>query len=116
MIETNIPAPEQPGLPPAELVRRIESLARRRTTPCGSGHMVWRLWGDGPPLVLLHGGHGSWTHWLRNIPVLAEHFTTIVPDLPGYGDSDLPSLTDPVEAEALRSEEHTSELQSLMRN
>src|SRR3546814_20757568 len=63
--------------------------------------MVWRLWGDGPPLVLLHGGHGSWTHWLRNIPVLAEHFTTIVPDLPGYGDSDLPSLTNPVEAEAL---------------
>lgn len=52
--------------------------------------MVWRIWGDGAPLVLLHGATGSWNHWLRNIPALAERFRVIVPDMPGYGDSDVP--------------------------
>ena len=36
--------------------------------------MVWRVWGAGPPLVLLHGASGSWTHWIRNVLPLAEHF------------------------------------------
>jgi pimeloyl-ACP methyl ester carboxylesterase len=40
--------------------------------------------------VLLHGGSGSWTHWVRNIPVLSRCFETIAPDLPGFGDSDMP--------------------------
>jgi 2-hydroxy-6-oxonona-2,4-dienedioate hydrolase len=30
---------------------------------------------------------GSWTHWIRNIPVLREHYTVYAPDLPGCGDS-----------------------------
>jgi pimeloyl-ACP methyl ester carboxylesterase len=40
--------------------------------------------------VLLHGGAGSWAHWVRNIPFLARHFTLWVPDLPGMGESALP--------------------------
>ncbi len=44
----------------------------------------------GPPLVLLHGGHGNWQHWARNIEALATRFTVWVPDMPGYGDSDTP--------------------------
>lgn len=40
--------------------------------------------------MLLHGDFGSWTHWLRNIVALADHFRVIVSDLPGYGDSDMP--------------------------
>ena len=64
--------------------------AERRTTRCGAGWLTWRLWGTGRPLVLLHGDAGSWQHWLRNIPVLAKNFRVLVPDLPGYGDSDLP--------------------------
>ena len=28
----------------------------------------FRLWGEvGPILVMLHGGYGSWMHWLKNI-------------------------------------------------
>ena len=38
-------------------------------------------------MVLLHGGHGSWTHWVRNIDVLAAHFRVVAFDLPGYGAS-----------------------------
>jgi pimeloyl-ACP methyl ester carboxylesterase len=68
-------------------VSAIEAQAERRATPSGDGEMVWRIFGDGPPVVLLHGGHGSWTHWIRNIPVLAKRYRLYVADLPGYGDS-----------------------------
>lgn len=50
--------------------------------------MCWREFGSGTPLVLLHGGHGSWLHWLRNIEALAASHRVLVPDMPGYGESD----------------------------
>ncbi|QJW85796.1 alpha/beta hydrolase [Ramlibacter terrae] len=53
--------------------------------------MSWQAWGEGEPLVLLHGGSGSWTHWIRNVEVLAEAGRRVlVPDLPGFGDSARP--------------------------
>jgi pimeloyl-ACP methyl ester carboxylesterase len=75
---------------PAGEVAAIESSARRVRTPAGDGTMVWRIWGAGPPLVLLHGASGSWTHWIRNVPPLATRFSVHVPDMPGFGDSDAP--------------------------
>jgi len=53
--------------------------------------MQWRLWGEGPPVVLVHGGHGSWTHWIRSVLPLSASFSVLVPDLPGYGASDAPA-------------------------
>jgi pimeloyl-ACP methyl ester carboxylesterase len=70
------------------LVARIDALATRSITRAGGGAMVWRSWGAGPPLVLLHGASGSWTHWIRNILPLAERFRVLAPDMPGFGDSD----------------------------
>jgi len=61
--------------------------------------MVWRAWGAGPPLVLLHGASGSWTHWLLNVAGLAARFTVLAPDMPGFGDSD--SMDETHTAEAL---------------
>lgn len=74
----------------AATVAALSDQAIIEKTPCGDGDMVWRIWGDGPPLVCFHGAHGSWTHWFKNIPGLAEHFTVMVPDLPGMGDSAMP--------------------------
>jgi len=79
---------------PAAVVADIESRAETRRTPCGAGSMVWRVWGRGAPLALLHGGYGSWTHWIRNVEPLAERYRVLVPDLPGLGDSDLPPEPD----------------------
>ena len=73
---------------PASFVSRIEASATRSVTPAGGGSMVWRSWGEGPPLVLLHGASGSWTHWIRTILPLAARFRVLVPDMPGFGDSD----------------------------
>lgn len=43
--------------------------------------------GQGPDLVLFHGGMGSWKHWVRNVGPLAERFTVHALDHPSYGDS-----------------------------
>lgn len=74
----------------AAFVSKIEALGTRATTPCPAGSMVWRIWGEGPPLLLLHGASGSWTHWIRNVLALAARFRVLVPDMPGFGDSDAP--------------------------
>ncbi len=66
----------------------IAGRARVVETFCDPGVMVWHVWGEGVPLVLLHGGHGSWNHWCRNVDALAATgFLVIVADLPGLGDS-----------------------------
>lgn len=52
--------------------------------------MVWRVWGEGEPILLFHGGSGSWTHWIRTIPVLSRHHQLWVPDIPGLGASAMP--------------------------
>ncbi len=51
----------------------------------------WRQFGTGAPLVLLHGGHGSWMHWIRNVDALSKRFSLWIPDLPGFGESDSPA-------------------------
>ena len=73
--------------------RRSGAVADRSevlTTPCGSGKLVWRRWGRGSPVVLAHGGSGSWTHWIKTIPELAQRHTVYAVDLPGLGQSDMP--------------------------
>lgn len=71
-------------------VAAIAAAAERIETPCGDGTMVWRRWGAGPPLVLLHGGYGSWTHWVRNVVPLSRQFSVYACDLPGLGESATP--------------------------
>lgn len=77
---------------PAAVVETMAAQSREVHTPCGEGRMVWRIWGQGEPVVLLHGGSGSWTHWIRTIPALQDRYTLYVADLPGLGDSDMPPM------------------------
>jgi pimeloyl-ACP methyl ester carboxylesterase len=46
--------------------------------------------GRGPMLILLHGYTQTSRMWKPIIPLLAEKFTVIAPDLPGIGDSAIP--------------------------
>ena len=79
---------------PAAIVADFERRARRFETPCGDGSLVWRVWGSGPPVFLAHGGHGAWSHWIRNIDALARERTVWAPDLPGFGESAMPPAVD----------------------
>src|SRR4051794_10354281 len=55
------------------------------------GHPVtYRLAGQGPPLLLLHGITSSSQTWAKVLPALAEHHTVIAPDLVGHGESAKP--------------------------
>ena len=72
---------------PQAFLDRLETSTAPVETPCGDGLMVWRSWGTGPMLVLLHGGAGSWRHWAHNIDDLSRDHRLLVPDLPGLGSS-----------------------------
>ncbi len=77
----------------ADVAATVAALGDRSevlTTPCGDGDLVWRRWGEGPPLVLVHGGSGSWTHWFRTIPELSRTHSVFAVDLPGLGASAMP--------------------------
>jgi pimeloyl-ACP methyl ester carboxylesterase len=47
--------------------------------------------GHGPAVILLHGYAETSRMWRPLIPLLAEKFTVIAPDLPGIGDSAIPT-------------------------
>ena len=80
-----------------DVVRRLDTAAVRTESPCGAGSMVWRSWGEGPALVLLHGGAGSWQHWVHTVPAFSSAYRVLAPDLPGLGESaDPPSPPDMV--------------------
>jgi pimeloyl-ACP methyl ester carboxylesterase len=79
-------------------ISRVEALSQRIVQSYAWGDAVWHVWGPQPalprtrsPLVLLHGGSGSWTHWLRNVEHFAQHRAVWVLDIPGFGDSSLPA-------------------------
>ena len=54
------------------------------------GRIHLRTGGGGPPLLLLHGYPQTHLCWHRLAPKLAERFTLVMPDLPGYGQSEGP--------------------------
>ncbi|WP_021025120.1 alpha/beta fold hydrolase [Comamonas sp. B-9] len=84
-------------LPLPALYETLLAKAARRTTVFEGQTVVWHSWGARRPgtlpLVMLHGGSGSWTHWIRNIDaLLAQGHELWLPDLPGFGDSDPPAV------------------------
>ncbi len=55
------------------------------------GHRaIYRMVGDGPPVVLIHGMINSSRHWREVALRLADSYTVIAPDLIGHGDSPTP--------------------------
>lgn len=50
--------------------------------------LSYRLAGEGPLVLLIHGMAGSGTTWKQVMPGLSEHFTVLAPDLLGHGESD----------------------------
>ncbi|MEM7742814.1 MAG: alpha/beta hydrolase [Pseudomonadota bacterium] len=63
--------------------RRFQATPFQRT----AGGVAYRCFGTGQPLVLFHGGAGSWEHWVLNVDALAARFQVIAFDQPSYGDS-----------------------------
>lgn len=49
--------------------------------------------GKGEPLALLHGWPQHWYVWRKIIPLLKDKYKLIMPDLPGFGWSEMPKDT-----------------------
>lgn len=77
-----------------EDIIRLDALSIQSEIEVDGVKIVWREWGSGSPLVLLHGGSGSWNHWVKNITFLVKcGKRVIIPDLPGFGESGIPTKT-----------------------
>ena len=68
---------------PAEIVSKTATVDGLQFHYLSAGH--------GPAVILLHGYTQTSRMWRPLIPRLAEKFTVIAPDLPGLGDSDIPT-------------------------
>ncbi len=53
-----------------------------------NGVKIWyAVFGEGEPLILLHGGLGNSDYWGNQVPELAKHYKVIVMDSRGHGRS-----------------------------
>ncbi len=62
-----------------------------RTAEIDGVKLYYMTAGHGPPLILLHGYAETSRMWKPIIPLLAQRFTVIAPDLPGIGNSEIPA-------------------------
>jgi pimeloyl-ACP methyl ester carboxylesterase len=73
-----------------------------RTADIDGAKLHYLTAGHGPTVILLHGYAETSRMWRPIIPVLAEKFTVIAPDLPGIGDSGIPADTIDMKTSASR--------------
>ena len=77
---------------PSEQVAQALRGAQPHYSHYAGGQLYWQRWtaqsdSAAPPLVLIHGGFGSWNHWFRNISALRQDREVWTLDLPGLGRS-----------------------------
>ncbi len=65
---------------------------RRIATP--EAELYARIGGSGPPLLCLHGFPQTHIAWRHAAPALGSRFTVVVPDLRGYGASQIVASDD----------------------
>jgi pimeloyl-ACP methyl ester carboxylesterase len=68
----------------------IRRRPQRRHVTLHGDRLAYRVAGEGPPIVLIHGITSDSGVWERVMPGLARAHTVIAPDLPGHGSSDKP--------------------------
>ena len=78
-----------PGLGASHTELAREAVTTRWTKVHGHD-VAYRQAGEGPLLVMIHGIAGSSGTWVPVMPLLAERYTVIAPDLLGHGESAKP--------------------------
>ena len=69
----------------------LEKNVTSRTAEVDGVQLRYLNAGHGPTVILLHGYAETSRMWKPIIPLLAEKFTVVAPDLPGIGDSAIPA-------------------------
>ncbi len=86
---TESDGPDPYGNPDPEWLR-IDWRAHLRRTDVVGTEVNYVEYGQGPPVLLVHGLGGSWQNWLEQIPHLGRSHRVIAVDLPGFGNSPEP--------------------------
>jgi pimeloyl-ACP methyl ester carboxylesterase len=73
----------EPASPPSNF--------KHQTATVNGVNIHYVIGGQGDPLVLVHGFGQNWFMWNRFLPEISKHFTVIVPDLRGVGESSKPA-------------------------
>jgi pimeloyl-ACP methyl ester carboxylesterase len=68
--------------------RRVSEWVLGERVMSDGGEIAWDRFGEGPPVVLVHGTPWSSWSWRRVAPRLAERFSVYVFDLLGFGVSE----------------------------
>jgi pimeloyl-ACP methyl ester carboxylesterase len=68
----------------------------------GGVHTYYETYGEGEPLVLLHGGLATAESWAMQIPALAEHYRIYVPERRGHGRT--PDVAGPITYETMAAD------------
>src|SRR5579859_1886429 len=75
---------------PSSRARAVDATISSKTAEADGIQLHYLTAGHGPAVILLHGYTQTSRMWRPIIPLLAEKFTVIAPDLPGIGDSQIP--------------------------
>ena len=65
----------------------IEQHSKKSFINSKDSKVCWRSWGEGTPLFFLHGGYGSWGHWIKQAIPFSKKHRVLIPDMPGFGES-----------------------------
>ena len=68
-----------------------QEVVSSRTATIAGVELHYLAAGEGPAVILIHGYAETSRMWKPLIPKLAQRFTVIAPDLPGIGDSSIPT-------------------------
>jgi pimeloyl-ACP methyl ester carboxylesterase len=69
----------------------LPSTSRRGTANVNGTGIFYAQFGQGPPVLLFHGGLGNSNYWGRQVEYLAKNFSVIVMDTRGHGRSPVTS-------------------------
>jgi pimeloyl-ACP methyl ester carboxylesterase len=69
-------------------LQNFESMTVEKTLRFNNGNIFYRVTGDGPAVLLLHGIPATGDLWSNQVKALAT-FKCIIPDLPGSGKSEM---------------------------
>ena len=77
--------------PPASGAGWTGTTVIERTAEIDGVRLHYLTAGHGPAVILLHGYAETSRMWRPIVPLLADKFTVIAPDLPGIGESSIPA-------------------------
>ena len=70
---------------------KIESKSEKLFIKSRDSNVCWRIWGKGNPIIFLHGGYGSWAHWIKQALPFSKNHKILIPDTVSYTHLTLPT-------------------------